>query len=106
MTVLPAVKAPTTVGGLEGLDSSFSGALMRMILASGGRLRINSGYRSVERQTELWNAALKKYGSPEAARRWVAPPGHSNHNRGIAADLAGDLGWHINMPASTACRSR
>lgn len=50
-------------------------------------LGILSGYRSVERQRELWNEALRRYGSPEAARRWVAPPGSSQHNHGNAADL-------------------
>lgn len=52
-------------------------------------LDILSGYRSVERQAELWANALKKYGSPEAARKLVAPPGNSQHNHGRAADL----GW-------------
>jgi hypothetical protein len=50
-------------------------------------LGILSGYRSVERQRELWNDAVRRYGSPEAARRWVAPPGSSQHNHGNAADL-------------------
>lgn len=49
---------------------------------------INSGYRSPERQAQLFNAAVAKYGSPDAARKWVAPPGHSMHNSGLAADLA------------------
>ena len=52
-----------------------------------GQLSITSGYRSVERQKELWDAAVKKYGSEDAARKWVAPPGNSFHNKGAAADL-------------------
>lgn len=51
-------------------------------------LGISSGARSVARQAELWKAAVKKYGSEQAARKWVAPPGHSNHNHGKAADLS------------------
>lgn len=51
-------------------------------------LGILSGTRSVERQTALWNDALKKYGSAAAARKWVAPPGKSKHNSGEAADLS------------------
>src|SRR5690606_34774935 len=35
----------------------------------------------------LWEQALQKYGSPEKARKWVAPPGRSFHNHGTAADL-------------------
>lgn len=50
-------------------------------------LRITSGYRSPEKQAQLWQEALTKYGSPDAARKWVAPPGKSNHNHGTAADL-------------------
>jgi LAS superfamily LD-carboxypeptidase LdcB/uncharacterized protein YcbK (DUF882 family) len=46
-----------------------------------------SGYRSVERQRELWESALRKYGSPDVARRWVAPPGSSPHHSGRAIDL-------------------
>lgn len=50
-------------------------------------LQIGSGYRSVERQAELWEEAVRKYGSPEAARKWVAPPGNSQHNKGNAVDI-------------------
>jgi hypothetical protein len=43
-------------------------------------------------QAGLWENALAKYGSPEAARKWVAPPGKSMHNRGMAVDFAGPGG--------------
>lgn len=79
--------------GVAGLQPEFAGHLQEMIAASGGRLSITSGARSVQRQNELWQDALKKYGSPEAARKWVAPPGRSRHNMGLAADLGGDLSW-------------
>lgn len=75
------------VGDPGGFDPAFQSALSKMIKESGGKLKINSGYRSVTRQAQLYAQALKKYGSPEAARKWVAPPGHSNHNKGLAADL-------------------
>lgn len=42
-------------------------------------LYIVSAFRSIERQRELFVAAVKKYGSEAAARKWVAPPGKSNH---------------------------
>lgn len=73
------------------LNPDFRRRLLAMVAASGGRITINSGYRSAERQTQLWNAAVKKYGSEKAARKWVAPPGKSNHNHGLATDLGGDL---------------
>lgn len=50
-------------------------------------VELGSGARSMERQQQLWDAAVQKYGSAEAARKWVAPPGRSQHNHGNAADL-------------------
>lgn len=51
-------------------------------------LNIFSGTRTEERQRELWNAELKKQkGNVAAARKNVAPPGHSQHEHGNAADL-------------------
>lgn len=38
-----------------------------------------SGFRSIERQRQLFEAAVRKYGSEAKARKWVAPPGKSNH---------------------------
>lgn len=76
---------------LEGMDANFSSALAKMFAAAPPEiqksLQINSGYRSPQRQAQLWDAALKKYGSPAEARKWVAPPGNSFHNKGKAADL-------------------
>ncbi len=69
-------------------EAAFNKALQKMIAASGGKLKVTSGKRSTKRQSELWAAALKKYGSPERARKWVAPPGRSKHEQGLAADLA------------------
>jgi hypothetical protein len=51
------------------------------------QIRITSGYRSPEHQARLYHAALQKYGNEREARRWVAPPGKSQHNHGHAADL-------------------
>lgn len=75
----------------SGMNPDFSAALGSMFAAAPPeiqqQLRVSSGYRSPQRQSELWQQALKKYGSPEAARKWVAPPGNSQHNHGHAADL-------------------
>lgn len=73
------------------MNADFRTRLLAMIAASHGAITIGSGFRSVEEQTALWNEAVKKYGSEAAARKWVAPPGKSHHNLGIAADLQGDL---------------
>lgn len=75
-----------------GLDGNFVANLAAMIqdappgIAEG--LGVLSGYRSIERQEALWADALRRYGSPEAARKWVAPPGNSQHNHGQAVDLS------------------
>lgn len=74
----------------SGMDGEFSRRLKAMIEASGGRMSVGSGFRSVAEQTELWNGAVAKYGSEDAARQWVAPPGSSNHNHGVAADIGFD----------------
>lgn len=58
-----------------------------LIDAAPGLITVFSGRRSPERQRELWAEALAKYGSPAAARKWVAPPGSSKHETGEAADL-------------------
>lgn len=76
-----------------GFQPSFQTALDRLVAAAQGRLKVTSGYRSPERQAQLYEAALRKYGSEQEARRWVAPPGKSKHGEGIAADLSGDLAW-------------
>lgn len=85
---------------LAGLNPDFAVRIRALIAASGGKVNIQSGYRSVAQQTALWNQALAKYGSPQAARQWVAPPGSSNHNRGLAVDLGGDLALAHQLAAS------
>lgn len=76
---------------IAGMQSAFQQKLSKMIASMPddlkGSVTINSGFRDVQRQQELWLQALKKYGSPEIARKWVAPPGNSQHNKGNAADL-------------------
>lgn len=76
-----------------GFVPEFEKRLNRMVADSGGRLRVTSGYRSQQHQARLFAAAVQKYGSEEAARKWVAPPGKSQHGHGMAADLGGDLNW-------------
>jgi hypothetical protein len=87
-----AVQGATRPGAIDNLDASFATNLAAMIEDAPPEIRaglgIMSGYRSDERQAELWEDALKKYGSEAAARKWVAPPGRSFHNSGQAADLA------------------
>ena len=77
-----------------GLQASFARRLYALQLdvrRHGGRLHVNEGFRSYEDQLRLWKAAKRRYGSFAGAKVWVAPPGCSNHNRGYAADLGGNL---------------
>lgn len=87
-SVLASGKGATHITGMA---STFQQKLATMLASMPdglkGSVTINSGYRSPERQQELWLEASRKYGSPEAARKWVAPPGNSQHNKGNAADL-------------------
>ena len=84
---------------LTGLNQTFAQALSNMLSSAPeavkASVQINSGFRSVARQSQLWEQALKKYGDPSIARKWVAPPGRSNHGKGMAADL----GYSANSAA-------
>lgn len=46
-----------------------------------------SGFRENERQAELFRRAVRRHGSQRKAARWVAPPGYSHHEAGLAVDL-------------------
>ena len=84
-------------GSTRGLDPRLAWAVDRLLAAAGGAVTVTSGYRSSARQAELYSAALEKYGSPEIADNWVAPPGHSMHERGLAVDLGGDLSLAVEL---------
>lgn len=65
--------------GLENIKPDFSNALVSFFGANPG-LGMYSGYRSIARQKELWDASDK-------SGKMVAAPGRSFHNFGEAADL-------------------
>jgi soluble lytic murein transglycosylase-like protein len=79
---------------IDGLQEGFGNKVAALLQAAPPGIReklgVYSAYRSPEHQAELWQGALKKYGSVEEARKWVAPPGKSEHNDGNAADLGYD----------------
>lgn len=76
---------------IDGLDQALATAFASLIAGAppeiAAHIGIQSGYRSVERQKQLYANALRKYGSEKAARKWVAPPGRSRHNHGQAIDI-------------------
>lgn len=79
---------------IDNLNGDFRTALTQMLqdapVEVRDAVRINSGFRDVARQRELFDEAVRKYGSVEEARKWAAPPGSSKHNHGHAADLGFD----------------
>lgn len=89
---------------IEGLDDSFSTNLASLLQAAPPEIRsklgVYSARRSSQRQKELWAGALKKYGSAARARKWVAPPGRSRHESGLAADLSYNGASLSEAPAS------
>ncbi|HET7481306.1 MAG TPA: D-alanyl-D-alanine carboxypeptidase family protein [Actinomycetota bacterium] len=86
----PTFLAPGS-GTVAGLDPHLAQAVSVLIEAAHGAVYVESGFRSTQEQQALWAAALQRYGSAEAADDWVAPPGHSMHERGLAVDLGGDV---------------
>lgn len=62
--------------------------------AAGVVLTVTSGWRSAQKQEELLQAAVAKYGSLAAATRWVLPPADSAHVRGLAVDVGPSTAAH------------
>jgi hypothetical protein len=87
----PSLLAPAKVSPADGLHPDLASAVDTLVRASAGRVWIVSGLRSSERQAPLWAEAIHEHGSPEVADDWVARPGTSMHEKGLAVDLGGDL---------------
>lgn len=68
-------------------EAEFNRRLQKMMSEAPGGISITSGKRDPQKQKDLWAKALKKYGDPEIADNWVARPGTSKHEHGLAADL-------------------
>jgi|CXWK01.1.fsa_nt_gi LAS superfamily LD-carboxypeptidase LdcB len=71
-----AVGGATRPDSFTGMQPEFSSALARMFEAAPAETRaatrVGSGYRSEALQAKLFEDAVRKYGSPEKARKWVA----------------------------------
>lgn len=68
------------------LEARFSAAQSAAKL-EGVNLYITSGFRSLERQAQLFANAVSKYGSETEAAKWVLPPQFSHHPEGLAIDV-------------------
>ena len=78
------------VPGLANLDPALRRAVRRAAAraaAEGVELVVESGRRSPERQRQLLDEAVAKYGSQAEAARWVATPDTSPHVKGDAVDV-------------------
>lgn len=93
----------TEVQGGEQVDERIYAPLMEMLEAAregnGGQLPlVVSGYRTPEKQQSLYDEKImeyKKEGYPdseakELAEQWVAVPGYSEHQLGLAVDINGE----------------
>jgi hypothetical protein len=86
----PAPVEPSGTGDVSHLQPAMKRALDRATAdaaAAGVELSVTSGWRSAARQKVLYEQAIAKYGTPERARRWVLPPGESQHVLGGAVDV-------------------
>ncbi|MBG9773114.1 M15 family metallopeptidase [Brevibacillus laterosporus] len=70
----------------DALQQMFAGAKQEGIMLAGV-----SAYRSHTTQTNLFNRYVKKDGE-EAAKKYSAEPGHSEHETGLAIDVSGSTG--------------
>ena len=71
-------------------------AMMAKAKSEGVTLRVISGYRSYDYQSNLYSAYVKKDGQA-AADTYSARPGHSEHQTGLAADLGGSHGCSLDV---------
>ena len=78
------------VPGVARLDPALLGALRQAATDAaddGIPFLVDSGWRSAEYQERLLQEAVSKYGSVQAAARWVATPETSPHVSGDAVDI-------------------
>ncbi len=85
-------------GDVRNLDPALRHAILAAIYAAradGVQLDVNSGYRTPQHQEQLYQQAIVKYGSAQAARAWVLPPDESDHVSGRAVDVepAAGIAW-------------
>lgn len=83
-TLAPAGGADRTVL-LDRRAASLLDRLMRDIRGWNG-ITVVSGWRSRKEQQDIWEESLKDHGEA-FTRRFVAIPGHSEHQTGLAVDL-------------------
>lgn len=92
------------IDGGEKVDQRIYQPLMEMLEAAkesnlGQLPKVVSGYRTQDKQQELYDEKIQKYRqqgyseeeSAEQAAQWVAVPGYSEHQLGFAVDINGEI---------------
>jgi LAS superfamily LD-carboxypeptidase LdcB len=92
LVVLDGLDRPVPLHRLAALAWAALSAAARTAGHAAPLLLPVSGYRTVDEQAWLWEAALVKYGDPDVALLWVARPGTSAHQSGRAVDC------HLGSP--------
>lgn len=96
------------MSGIYGVHPEFSRRMESFLAdasAAGYNITVTSGYRAFSHQLSLWNQS--QYSCPERLN-WVACPGGSRHNYGIAIDLSfngqscSQSNWNCNSAAKWA----
>ncbi len=80
----------TSLEGGQNFDSRAVDALQSFIdaaRAEGLSVYLSSSYRSYSEQSYLYNRKVEQYGDPAVAATIVAPPGTSEHQSGLCADI-------------------
>ena len=70
-------------GDIEGLDPQLVEKLENLAKGIGETIFITSGYRTLGEQQKLWDESDK-------SGKWVARPGESKHNMGLAVDVGNE----------------
>lgn len=96
--LMPSSLSPALPGHAVMLESECAAALAELIKSIGAEEQIIpvSGWRSHEEQLSLWNETLGTHGE-EFTRQYVALPGCSEHETGLAIDLALNTGGEIDF---------
>ena len=94
----PSSLSPALPGSEVLLESECAAALTALVRAVGGvgKIIAVSGYRPHGEQVLLWESTLRTCGE-DFTRKYVALPGCSEHETGLAIDLALDAGGEVDF---------
>lgn len=88
---VPVLQQANVPGQLRSMRADAALALEEMFAAckeaTGATLQTVSGYRSYQKQNTIYNNKLRSVGSKEKADQYVARPGASEHQLGMAMDV-------------------